>query len=97
MVTEMSEPQSDITIRLASEVDATGLRTLAELDSRPVPAGRVLVAEVDGRLRAAVALDGGEAIADPFRRTADLVALLAAARRPPGGTRGGRSHYPLGA
>lgn len=72
----MSEPQSDITIRLASEVDATGLRTLAELDSRPVPAGRVLVAEVDGRLRAAVALDGGEAIADPFRRTADLVALL---------------------
>jgi hypothetical protein len=76
MVTEMEEAQPDIILRLASEADADRLRTLAELDSRPVPAGSVLIAEVDGRLRAAVAVDGGEAIADPFRRTADLVALL---------------------
>jgi hypothetical protein len=72
----MSVPRPDITIRLASEPDAAKLRTLAELDSRPMPSGRVLIAELDGRLTAAVDLDRRGVIADPFRRTADLVALL---------------------
>ena len=77
MVTEMTDTEPDINLRLASEADATRLRTLAELDSRPVPAGRVLIGEVDGRLRAAVSLDGRrETVADPFRPSADLVALL---------------------
>ena len=35
-----------------------------------------LVAEVDGRLRAALPLDGSRAIADPFHRGLDLVELL---------------------
>jgi hypothetical protein len=37
----------------------------------------MLLAEIGGELRAAVPLDGGPAIADPFQRTAELVALLA--------------------
>jgi hypothetical protein len=34
------------------------------------------VAEVDGELVAAVSLTGDEAVANPFRHTADLVAML---------------------
>jgi hypothetical protein len=36
----------------------------------------MLVAEVDGELCAALPLDGGEAFADPFRPTGELVSLL---------------------
>ena len=36
----------------------------------------MLVAEIDERIVAAVPLDGGRAIADPFRPTADIVELL---------------------
>jgi len=38
--------------------------------------GAALVAEVDGRLRAALPLDGSGPIADPFHRGNDLVELL---------------------
>ena len=38
----------------------------------------MLVAEVDERIVAAVPVDGGRAIADPFRPTADIVELLQA-------------------
>jgi hypothetical protein len=66
-----------VTIRMAVPGDAAALRRLAELDSapasKPVP---MLLAEVDGELRAALPLEGGRAIADPFRRTAELVAIL---------------------
>jgi len=65
-----------IAIRPARASDAERLRWLAQRDTASVPPGRLLVAEVDGAIAAAVALDGGEAIADPFRRTAELVALL---------------------
>jgi hypothetical protein len=65
-----------ITIRLASSADDTRLRILAELDSRPLPERPLLIAEVDGRLHAAISLDDGEVIADPFRRTAYLLTLL---------------------
>jgi hypothetical protein len=65
-----------VTIRRAYPDDRHALRRLAILDSADLLAGDVLVAEVDGELRAAVALHGGDAIADPFHRTADLVELL---------------------
>ena len=71
---EPREPK--VTLRLAIPADARRLRTLAQLDSAPVPSGSMLIAEVDGRLRAALPLDGGAPIADPFRRSADLVELL---------------------
>jgi hypothetical protein len=65
-----------IAIRPARSADAERLRWLAQRDSAAVPAGRLLVAEVGGAIQAAVAVESGEAIADPFRRTAELVALL---------------------
>jgi hypothetical protein len=43
-----------------------------------VPAQPILVAEVDGDLRAALSMVDGAVIADPFHRTAPLVELLAA-------------------
>jgi hypothetical protein len=70
-------PVETVTIRMSVPADATALVRLAELDSaRPPKAVEMLVAEVGGELRAAVPLDGGRAIADPFERTAELVAIL---------------------
>ena len=46
--------------------------------ARPAP---MLVAELDGEIVAAVPFDGGRAIADPFRPTAELVELLRARTR----------------
>ena len=67
-----------LTIRMAVPADAEALGRLAQLDSAPPPAPvPMLVAEVGGELRAALPLDGGPAIADPFRQTAELVAILA--------------------
>ena len=68
--------QGDVTVRLAIEADARALRRLAALDSSPPPAGPTVVAEVDGELVAAVPVDGGPAIADPFLRTAALIQML---------------------
>jgi hypothetical protein len=51
-------------------------RAAAELDSAASPEQPVLLAEVDGQLRAALALTGGAVIADPFHPTADLIDLL---------------------
>jgi hypothetical protein len=65
-----------IAIRPARDTDATRLRWLAQRDSAALPAGGLLVAEVGGAITAAVAIDTGETIADPFRRTSELVALL---------------------
>ena len=67
-----------IIIRSTDEHDAPALARLAGLDSAPVPGGRTLVAEVDGRMLAALPLNGGRAIADPFAQTAHLLELLSA-------------------
>jgi hypothetical protein len=65
-----------IILRIADHADAGALNTLAELDSRSVPTEPVLVAEIDGRVQAALGVTSGEAIANPFRPTAHLVELL---------------------
>jgi hypothetical protein len=52
------------------------VRALAQRDSRLVPAGMLLVAEVDGQVRAVLSLDTGEVVADPFVPSAALVDLL---------------------
>jgi hypothetical protein len=65
------------TIRFAYADDDAALKRLAALDSQPVPEGPLLVAEVGGELWAAVTIAPEPiAIADPFRPTAELVALL---------------------
>src|SRR5437660_5438267 len=61
-------PVTRVTLRYAAAGDREKLRALAQLDSGRPPSGTTLVAEVDGRLRAALALDGSGAIADPFHR-----------------------------
>ena len=65
-----------VTIRIAHPEDAPALVRLAELDSARVPPGRLLVAEVEGELWAAVSLEAPAGIADPFRRSAELLLLL---------------------
>ena len=49
---------------------------LAALDSTSPPTGEMLLAVVGEDLWAAVEVDSGAAIADPFRPSADLVELL---------------------
>jgi hypothetical protein len=74
-----------VTIRHAQPADAEALQRLAALDSRRVPSGELYVAERDGRLAAAVSIDTGAVIADPFEPTVavvDLLRLHAAAARP---------------
>src|SRR6476620_7749675 len=55
-----------VTIRRSHASDRAALQRLAQLDSRRLAEGELLVAEVDGELRAALPLAGGGAIADPF-------------------------------
>jgi hypothetical protein len=69
-------PVTRLTLRYASAADANRLEALAELDSAPPLSGPSLVAEVDGRLRAALPLNGGAPIADPFHCGAELIELL---------------------
>jgi hypothetical protein len=69
-------PVTRVVLRYAGAADRTRLHELAELDSAAPPAGLALVAEVDGRLRAALPLDGTEPIADPFHRGTELIELL---------------------
>jgi len=69
-------PTEPITIRPAYAEDEPAVRRLAALDSAPVPCGPLMLAEVDGELRVAVSADGRKAIADPFHRTLELVALV---------------------
>jgi hypothetical protein len=69
-------PVTRVTLRYAAAADGAELRRLADLDSAPAPEGPALVAEVDGRLRAALPLRGGDPIADPFHRGVELIELL---------------------
>jgi hypothetical protein len=64
-----------ITIKLSTDADSRRIRDLADLDGKRPPGGDVLLAEVDGRLAAAIGMDGS-VVADPFERTASVVALL---------------------
>jgi len=65
-----------LTIRRATAADASAVRRLAELDSAFPPTGDVLLAEMGDELWAALSVDTGAAVADPFRPSADLVDLL---------------------
>jgi hypothetical protein len=63
-------------MRRATAEDAARIRVLARLDDRRMPAGPFLVAEVGGEIVAARSLTTGGVIADPFRLTSDIVAML---------------------
>lgn len=70
------EAMLDITIRNSAASDLRALERLATLDGRRLGAHRYLLAEAGGELVAAIPTEGGEAIADPFKRTAAIVELL---------------------
>jgi hypothetical protein len=67
-----------VTLRLAEERDAPALARLAALEMTRRPAAPVLVADIDGRLLAAISLVDCAVVADPYRPTAELVELLRA-------------------
>jgi hypothetical protein len=66
----------DVELRLCRVADDPELELLAELEGRAVPAGRLVVAVIRGRIVAALPLAGGNALRDPFARTEHLVPLL---------------------
>ena len=83
-------PAPTVVIRAARGSDGAALVDLARLDSQIPLAGDVLVAEQEGRVVAAIGAD--RVIADPFRPTADVVALLRLhGRRPEHGSRRART------
>jgi len=69
----MTEP---ITITHSTEENSPELWRLAALDDRRAPNGPALLAYVGGELRAAVGLLDGQAVADPFHPTAEIVEIL---------------------
>jgi hypothetical protein len=86
----LPEPTPPVRIRLASVHDTAALIRLAQLDSALAAAAElptraaeadVIVAETDGELVAALSLRDGLLVADPLRRSRDLVALLQQRRR----------------
>jgi len=71
-----SSPVTRVTLRYGAAADRGRIRELAELESTPAPVGPTLVAEIDGRLLAALPLDGGAPLAERSDRGAGLVDLL---------------------
>jgi hypothetical protein len=69
-------PSDPVLLRLSSVHDDEALARLAGLEGRPAPRGQHVVAEVGGVVVAALPLGAGSPIADPFRRTAQLMPLL---------------------
>jgi hypothetical protein len=99
------EDEGELVIRRATAADASRLIALGTLDGDR-RAGEllafhadehvVLVAEIDGELGAALALDGGLAVADPFRPTALHAQLLRLRAQQLGGDAPRRARGPLG-
>ena len=90
----VDDAPAEVVIRRASAADVPALVRLGALDSdhhagrilaASASAHAVLVAEVDGELEAALAVDGGLSVADPFRQSAPHRQLLALRARQLGG------------
>jgi hypothetical protein len=67
---------ADVALRLCRVTDDGAISRLAALEQRPEPHGRFVVAEVNGKVVAALPLAGGAPLRDPFARTAHLIRLL---------------------
>jgi hypothetical protein len=65
-----------LTIRRAGESDSSALSDLAGLDSARPLRGDVLVAEAENGAVAALEVDSGRAVADPFRHSEPAVDML---------------------
>jgi hypothetical protein len=69
-------PANVYVIRLAGDADEAALQRLAELDSAAPLEHPILIGEIGGRVSAAIDLDSGRSIADPFQHTATLLSHL---------------------
>jgi hypothetical protein len=69
-------PTQPLLIRLCRSADDPALDRLAALEGAPAPSGRFVVAELQGTVVAALPLDGGAPLADPFLPTRHLISLL---------------------
>jgi hypothetical protein len=65
-----------ITIRHSANGDRDRVLELSQLDGRPAPTGDLLLAEVGGKLWAAVGIDDGAAVSDPFELSGEVEWLL---------------------
>lgn len=74
--TSASPASETIELRLADVRDNHAMQRVADRDTHSLPPGPHLIALRDGRVDAALSLATGQAVADPFRRTAELVELL---------------------
>lgn len=83
-------------LRLCRVSDDPQLERLAQLEGRPLPEGRLVVAEARGRIVAALPLAGGRPLADPFARTQHLLPLLELRAEQVRGARRRRLHPVLG-
>ena len=92
-VQSLPNAASSVAIRYARSHEAHALAGLADLDSSRAPAGVVIVAEVGGQLWAAVSLDDGHTIADPFRPSSELAFVLTQRARRLRGDNQGRMHH----
>jgi hypothetical protein len=79
-VLDGQQPHRELIVRHAGAADRADLEHLAQLEGRALRSGATLLAERRGEVLAAVSIESGEAIADPFRPTADLVELLLRSR-----------------
>jgi len=71
----MTSPAS-LSLRTATSADAGAVAYLTELDEAERLTGSVLVAFDGDRPVAAMSLDDGRTVADPFTRTANVVDLM---------------------
>jgi hypothetical protein len=85
--------EREIVIRLAVPDDDMSLARLFALDSQEPRRGAWLLCEVDGQLAAAVRVSDGRVVADPFRRTSELIELLRVRARHLGGARRRRARW----
>ncbi len=71
-----SSAKAAAAVRFVHPDEAGRLRHLAQLDDAPELAGEILVATIDGDVVAALSLDDGRVVANPFVLTSDAVELL---------------------
>ena len=65
-----------IALRVAQPEDDSDVSRLAQLDDAPLPIGPVMLAVVDGEAVAALSLNDGRVVANPFVATEKAVSLL---------------------
>jgi hypothetical protein len=67
---------SALTLRQAGTADEAAIARVAALDSARPPLYPTLVGEIGGTIVAALSLEDGAVVADPFEHTADVVQAL---------------------